>query len=94
MEGGHYSEHPLCGEFALIAKKVLVSCSLATASDFLYFFFPALRRPCSFPFNLESQGEDGLKKRVINKCRFYGCIYCQILRKRQLNCSFVLSRMF
>lgn len=35
MEGGHYSEHPLCGEFALTPKKVLVSFSLATASDIL-----------------------------------------------------------
>lgn len=39
MERGHYSELPLCGEFALIAKRVLVSGSLATASDFLYNFF-------------------------------------------------------
>lgn len=43
MEGGHYSELPLCGEFALIAKKGLVSCSLATESDFLYIIFPCLR---------------------------------------------------
>lgn len=44
MEGGHYSGFPLCGEFALIVKRVLVSCSLETVSDFLQkFFFPALR---------------------------------------------------
>lgn len=77
MEGGHYSELPLCGEFALAAKRGSVSCALATASDFLSIFFSCFKMTLFFSFLINNPGGGWSEKMVMKKCQFYNCAYFQ-----------------
>lgn len=95
MEGGHYSELPLCGEFALIARRVLVSSSLATTSDFLCNFFSCFKMTLFVSFLINNPRGGWSEKMVMKNINFMIVLIVKLtFRKKQLNCSPSLSRLF
>lgn len=87
MEGGHYSELPLREEFALIAKRVLVSCSLETASDFLQFFFSCFKMTLYFSFLINNPRGGWSEKMVMRNASLRIVLLVHLMfRRRPLYC--------